>query len=268
MHAIDNEFLSCDSLLVGKLAYASRHPHTRMLLLNNFNNFLGKDMPVGPDAERRKEGFEFKECAIIRKSTGKKAATLREFRRLLMDISEKSLYYHIYQYFLKQKTSEYTNDFARWAGEFLEERALAEQLSNVDPYAFKDVSSLRNELLAVIDRYQEQFPEPRDAVPGNEFYFKETLTFTFLVGVKARNLAEFLLGIKYVDISSIYYHFYEARVRQGMDDFSVWIEDSLEEKVLAEKIRALDPFMHSLDRIRDYIAAAVEQTVRVNMESL
>ncbi len=218
--------------------------------------------------ERRKEGFAFKESAIIRKSTGKKAATLREFRSLLVDISEKSLYYHIYQYFLKQELSEYTNEFARWAGEFLEERALAEQLSNVDPYAFKDSSSLRNELLAVVDHYQEQFPEPREVVPGHEFYFEETVTFTFLLGVKVRNLAEFLFGIKYVDISSIYYHFYEARVRHGIDDFSRWMEDSLQEKALAEKVRAIDPFMNSLDRIRGYIVTAVEQTVRSNMEGL
>ncbi len=218
--------------------------------------------------ERRKGGFEFKECAIIRKSTGKKAATLGEFRRLLLDISEKSLYYHIYQYFLKHELSEYTNEFSRWAGEFLGERALAEQLSNVDPYAFEDLSSLRNELLAVLDCYQEQFPEPREVVTGYEFYFEETVTFTFFVGVKARNLAEFLFGIKYVDISSIYYHFYEARVRQGMDDFSRWMEDSLQEKELAEKVRAIDPFMNSLDRIRDHIVTAVEQTVRSNMEVL
>lgn len=220
------------------------------------------------NVERREGVFEFKECAIIRKSTGKRAATLKEFRNLLVDISEKSLYYHIYQYFLKQELSEYTNEFARWAGEFLGERALAEQLSNVDPYAFKDISSMRNELLAVLDHYQEKFPEPREVVPGHEFYFEETVTFTFLVGVKVRNLAEFLFGIKYVDISSIYNHFYEARVRQGRDDFSSWMEESLQEKALAEKVRRIDPFMNSLDRIRDYIVAAVEQTVRSNMEGL
>ena len=223
---------------------------------------------MAQDPERRKGDFEFKECAIIRKSTGKKAATLKEFRSLLADVSEKAIYYHIYQYFLKQELSEYTNEFARWAGESLGERALAEQLSNVDPYAFKDISSLRNELVAVLDAYQEKFPEPSEVVPGHEFYFEETVTLTFLVGVKVRNLAEFLFGIKYVDISSIYYHFYEARVRQGMDDFSMWVEDTLEEKALAEKIRAIDPFMHSLDRIRDYIVSAVEQTVRSNMEVL
>jgi hypothetical protein len=223
---------------------------------------------MAENVEKRKGGFEFKECAIIRKSTGKKAVTLRELRSLLVDISEKSIYYHIYQYFLKQELSEYTNEFARWAGEFLEERALAEQLSNVDPYSFKDLASLRNELLAVLDYYHEQFPESREVARGHEFYFEESVTFTFLVGVKVRNLAEFLFGIKYVDISSIYYHFYEARVRHGMDDFSRWIEDSLEEKALAEKVRAIDPFMNSLDRIRDHIVTAVEQTVRSNMEVL
>src|SRR5512143_3995821 len=101
--------------------------------------------------------FEFKECASISKATGRKAGSLRELRDLLVDVSESSLYYHVYQYFLKQQMGEYTNDFAGWAGESLEERALAEELSNVDPFDFKDIAGLRNELLTVIDRYLEQF---------------------------------------------------------------------------------------------------------------
>jgi hypothetical protein len=218
--------------------------------------------------ERRTTPFVFKESASIIKSTGRNAKTLHELRKQLVDISDASLYYHVYEYFLKQQLSEYTNDFARWAGESLEERALAEQLSNVDPYNFKDMSSLRAELLSVIDRYQEEFPEPREVMPGREFYFSETVTLTFFVGVRARNLAEFLIGIKYVDISSIYYHFYEARMRQGRNDFSQWLEESLGERDLADKVSAIDPFMYSLDQIRDHIVSAIDTGVRTNMESV
>ena len=183
-------------------------------------------------------------------------------------VSEACIFHHTYQYFLKGHVLEYTNDFAHWAGESLEERALAEQLSNIDPYDFKNIKDLRNELLTVIDEYLQTFPEPRPAMPGNEFFFNETITLIFPIGIRVKNLAEFLTAIKYVDSGSIYYHFYEARIRLGggTDDFSRWIEDVFGRKELVEKIRAIDPFMHDLEGIREHIAEAVEEEVRKDME--
>ncbi|MFH1701894.1 MAG: DUF5752 family protein [Nitrospirota bacterium] len=214
------------------------------------------------------EPFEFKQCISILKSTGKKAKDLRELRNIIAVISDDCVFHHTYQYFIKGHVLEYTNDFAHWAGESLEERALSEHLSNIDPYDFKNISDLRNKLLEVIDNYFENFPEPREAMTGNEFFFNETVTLIFPVGIRARNLAEFLTAIKYVDDSSIYYHYFEARIRlgSGIDDFSRWIEDAFGKKDLAEKIRSIDPFMHDLEGIRKHIAEAVEEEVKKDME--
>lgn len=77
--------------------------------------------------------FEFKACASILKSTGKKAKNLRELRDIIAVVGDGSIFHHTYQYFLKGPVFEYTNDFAQWAGESLEERALSEHLSNTDP---------------------------------------------------------------------------------------------------------------------------------------
>ena len=82
------------------------------------------------------EPFEFKECVSIIKSTGKSAKNLREMRRLISTVGDESLFHHTYQYFLKGNILEYTNDFSQWAGENLEERALAERLSSIDPYSY------------------------------------------------------------------------------------------------------------------------------------
>ncbi len=76
--------------------------------------------PLGP--------FEFKECISLVKSTGKKAKTLRELRDLIAIIGNESIYYHTYQYYLNRQFVEYNNDFAHWAGQSLEERALSEYL--------------------------------------------------------------------------------------------------------------------------------------------
>ncbi len=214
------------------------------------------------------EPFEFKQCISILKSTGKKAKDLRELKNVIAGISDECIFHHTYQYFLKGHILEYTSDFAHWAGESLEERALSEHLSNIDPYDFKSIHDLRNKLLEVIDNYLENYPEPREAMPGDEFYFNETVTLIFPVGIRAKNLAEFLTAIKYIDSGSIYYHFYEARIRlgSGIDDFSRWIEDALGKKELAERIRAIDPFMHTIEKIRVLIVEAVEDEVKRDME--
>jgi DNA-directed RNA polymerase subunit F len=214
--------------------------------------------------------FEFKQCESILKSTGKKAGNLHEMRNMISVVSDASLIHHTYQYFMKGHTLEYTNDFAQWAGESLEERALSEELSNIDPYQCTDVDELRGILLGVIEGCLDRFPEPREAIPGDEFHFNETITMVFPVGVQAKNLAEFLIAVKYIDTGSMYYHFYDARVRLrgGYDDFSQWIGDVLGKKELADRIRAIDPFMHSIEGIRERVADAVEGEVRRDMEKI
>jgi hypothetical protein len=213
--------------------------------------------------------FEFKQCVIILKSTGKKAKSLRELRDAISQVSEASIFHHFFHYFLKEHVREYTNDFAYWAGEGLEERALAEMLSNIDPYDFASIDDLRRELNRSIDEYLAIFPEPREALSGAEFFFNETISLVFAAGIRAKNLAEMLMAMKYVDDSSLYYHFYDARVRLGKrnDDFSEWFEKVLEKEDLARRVRAVDPFMHSLGDLRDHLIAEIDQEVKKDMES-
>ncbi len=214
------------------------------------------------------ESFEFKDCIILLKSTGKKAKSLRKLRDLIAVISNDSIYHHIYQYYRKRDVLEYNNDFAQWAGESLEERSLSEYFSNIDPFSFDSLDDLRKALLNVIDTYLERFPEPRETMPGNEFTFNEAIVLVFPGGLRANNLAEFLLAIKYADLSSLYYHFYEARIRLGgaIDDFSKWIGETLERQELAAKIRNIDLLMHTLDGIREHLVVIVEEEVRKDME--
>jgi hypothetical protein len=215
------------------------------------------------------KSFEFKQCVTLLKSTGKKAGNLRELKDALAQVSDGAIAHHTYQYFLKGHILEYTNDFAHWAGESIEERALAERLSNIDPYAYASIQDLRRDLIGAIDDHLTAFPEPRDAMPGDEFHFNETVMLVFPAGVRARNLAEFLMAMKYAEASTLYYHFYDARVRLGnkTDDFSQWLEDGMEKPEVAARVRSIDPFMHTLETIRERIVDAVEEEVKRDMES-
>lgn len=217
------------------------------------------------------EPFEFKQCVSIVKSTGKKARNLGELRALISGAGEEPIFHHTHQYFLKGHMLEYTNDFAEWAGVNLEERALAERLSCIDPFLLRSVVEVRKELLREIDAFLDEFPEPRDVVSGNEFYLNETVTFVFRTGVRTKNLAEFLVAIEHIEEGSIYYHFFDSRVRLGegvVDDFSRWVEHGLGKKELAEKIRAIDPFMNSIERIRTHVMEMIEEHVRAEMEGV
>ncbi len=218
--------------------------------------------------ERAIRYFEFRQYASVLKSTGRKAKTLRDLRNIIADVSDEAIFHHMHQYFLKGHVLQYTNDFAHWAGESLEERVLSEHLSNIDPYGFRKIGDLRQELLRVIDEYMAKFLPPREAMPGDEFYFNQTITLVFPVGMRVQNLAEFLLAIKYADLGCIYYHFYEARTRlgTGVDDFSAWIASSLDNEDLAGRINAIDPFMHTIEGIREHIIEVVERDLRQQME--
>lgn len=216
------------------------------------------------------EPFEFKQAVSILKSTGEKANCIDRLRDLISKVSDESIFHHMSQYFLKEHILGYTNDFAQWAGESLEERALAERLSNVDPYAFKSIAQTRKELMRVIDDYLSEFPEPRCVLSGDEFYFNEAITLIFPVGIKVKNLADFLMALRQIDPGSIYFHFYEARIRlgKGIDDFSRWFKNSLNRKRLVKKIKTIDPFMHNIDGIRKHIIEMIEEDMMRDMGRL
>jgi Family of unknown function (DUF5752) len=218
--------------------------------------------------EQIAQPFEFKISIGLLKFTGIRAKDLRELRAGIAQASEECLFHHTYQYFLKGPILEYTNDFAHWAGESLEETALAEHLSIIDPYSFVTINDVRHEILGVIDAYLKAFPQPREVFPGDEFYFNETVSIIVPLDLRVRNLAEFLLAIKHVNPGTIYYHFYEARQRLGGqgDDISCWVETSLGKRDLAERIRAIDAFMHSAEEIRKHITDLMEAEAKKDME--
>ena len=211
--------------------------------------------------------FEFRECRKLLIATGKKARNMGELAELIQTASDASIYHHTQEYFFKGHIVEYTNDFAQWVGSVLEARVLSENLSNIDPFRQTSAGSLRTELTNAISAYIKRFGPQGDALPGEEFYFQESVTVVFPAGFRALNLAEFLMAMRFVDSHSIYYHFYEGRRRlEGVDDFSRWIEEVLGLRDLALAIRAIDPFMHSIEGVREHIISLVEDALRQEIE--
>ncbi len=80
----------------------------------------------------------------------------------------------------------------------------------------------------------------------------------------AHNLGDFVEIMRKVTIDSIYFHIYEARLRlqKGTNDFSIWMEDSLGEKELADRIASIDPYVYTLENLRSRIIEQVDNYIR------
>ena len=70
--------------------------------------------------------------------------------------------------------------------------------------------------------------------------------------------------LKRITINSLYFHVFESRLRleRSVNDFSYWIEDSLDMPELAEKISNLDPYTYTLEGLRAKIIDIIKKWSR------
>lgn len=212
-----------------------------------------------------KKTFKFYECFALTTLTGRRAANIVEFVEILKSASPEAIFHHMHQYFLKPHAvmPEFPNDFAVWVSECLSEPLLAEALANINPFEFSNIEDLRAEILRIIENYLRSYPPPRPVLPGREFMFNEGITIVIPTDIEAVQIHDFVQKLKTVDYSSIYFHFYESRLRLGRpaDDFSEFLATSLDSPGVATKIKSLDPYMYSTEVLRDKIVKLVEEAL-------
>jgi len=104
----------------------------------------------------------------------------------------------------------------------------------------------------------------------SEFQFYTKLDQTILLGLKAKNAAGLLEGIKTVPKSSIYYHTHRFLHQhhylspEPPNDFAYWISEVLNDAVLGEKISSIDVVQfHSITDLR----ARLEEIIASHLES-
>jgi hypothetical protein len=197
--------------------------------------------------------------------TGRRASDAIELLEILGQVSPESIFHHMHQYFLKPhvRPPAYPNDFAVWVADALEEKSLAERLANLNPFEFTGIEDVRRELVRIISEFLKENPPPRPVLAGKEFFFNEGVTLVIPTGLEAANMKEFLNALKLVDHSSIYFHFYEARLRIGKekDDFSRYLDDCPGCSDIASKISSLDPYMYTTEVLRKKIVALLQAEV-------
>jgi trehalose synthase-fused probable maltokinase len=213
--------------------------------------------PPRPAAARppRREGpFGFVACLELWEFTGARAEDERQLADLIEQAPLDSIYYHTHAFFLRNKflAGIYPNDFATWVAVHLRDQTLGERLAMVDPGELADLEALRDELSSVIDdhlRSQHGVPRVGAAEP---FDFVRSRIVEVPTGVTVRTLEEFRAAVLEVDVSAIYFHLVEARMRlgRGQNDFAAWLEGNLGLERLAARVRAINPYSGSLERAR------------------
>lgn len=206
-----------------------------------------------------KEPFCFYTSSLLVEITGKKAHHLKEFVKILKEIDETSIFYHVHHALREYSFApgQYSNDFARWVAEDLEEGALAERLASINVRDFTDLNSLRNKLVEIVEDHLSSSVEIRKAPPGREFYFLRSTEIISPTAYEVTTLKEFTNALDRVGMRSLYFHFFDARLRLGRktNDFSNWIRNALGEDEIAGKINGLDPYFMTMDQLKYRIIA-------------
>ncbi len=102
----------------------------------------GRDAPEGRD-------FYFLKSTSVIFSTPYVAHDLREFVEALRNVSQDSLYFHVFE--SRMRLGRGLNDFSNWIDQNLGEKDLADRIARFDPYTYT-LGGLRSTLIQLIEK--------------------------------------------------------------------------------------------------------------------
>lgn len=207
--------------------------------------------------------FRFYTQLHLKELTGLKAGSLSELVSILQDVDDSVVYYHTHNFIEEHQylTPQPANDFALWVSDALGDEVLGEKLANIDTFEFTTIGALRERLVDVINEEMAARPDRRTAPQGREFHFIRSLSAIIPTSHVAHDLREFVEVLRMVSIDTLYFHIFEARLRlhKGVNDISIWLNDCLDEKELADQIAVLDPYTYTLEGLRSMIIQLIER---------
>jgi len=221
---------------------------------------MTQDVSHSPAAEP----FAFADYVGLVTPTGHRAANLKEFAGLVRVVPPDVIHHHLHRTPLSHRFGfwDYPNDFAQWAAESLEDLALAEKLAALDPYAYANLEHARDTIVDLLEEHLDGLATVPWARPGSEFHFASS-HFHALPGDRtASTIAEMRDALAELSLSSLYYHFHEARLRVSgdeSDDFSRWIEGQFGPQPIVQRLRQIDFYFYSLEDLRVRIVALFDE---------
>lgn len=220
-------------------------------------------IPVGQRAART--AFQFRSAAHLLRIEPLRATTLAELLEGLRSCSDASIFEHTFQTLREHHfiTEGFSNDFAQWTLAACNEAPLAERLAAVDIREFTEIAGLRERLVGVMDEYVRMHPQSAGRTAFEPFYFSASELFVVPTPYQAHTLEEFASSLEKVSVASIHYHFVDARLRLKLDsnNFSVWLEEALDLRDLAQQIKRIDIYTLTLEGVRQRILEEVRKVL-------
>jgi hypothetical protein len=189
--------------------------------------------------------------------TGRRARNLVELLDYIRQVSGSSIFYHTHHQYLSHHFEKpvFHNDFASWVSLALLEEPLSEKLVAIDLLAFGSIRELRETIIRTVEAYLAKIGgRLQDCLPGQEFHFCESKSFIMPSGLVACDIPDFFAKLPKVTNTSLYFHFFEARLRleRPTNDFSTWLCYRGAEK-LAQAIERLNPYRMTMEELRGEI---------------
>ena len=221
-----------------------------------------------PELIKATEPFRFYTRLHLSELTGLRASNLGQLLSVIKKAPGACIYHHTHRFLQQHQymSPEPPNDFAYWVSKVLGEDELGERLASIDTVQFSTIRLLRDKIAATIEDYLKNHlsAKLRFAKEGEEFYFIKSVSFVLPANYTAYNLREFADILKNITVDSLYFHIFESRLRLGKktNDFSNWIETSIGDKELADKVAMLDPYTQTMEDLRKAIIRIVERKLR------
>lgn len=214
-----------------------------------------------------KDPFVFYTRLHLSELTGLRASTLGQLLELIKEVNGSCIYHHTHRFLQQHQhlSPEPPNDFAYWVTEVLGEDELGERLASIDVIQFTTIRSLREKIVATIEKYLNDnlLAKVRFSREGEEFHFIKSVSFVLPTNYVAYDLKGFIDILSRITIDSIYYHIFEARLRleKNTNDFSNWIGTSIGDEKLAKEISKLDPYTFTLEGLRNKVIKIVKRRI-------
>jgi hypothetical protein len=207
--------------------------------------------------------FQFSSSASLERLTGRRASNLEELLHLIKTCPESAIFYHTFSALLKLREAQvpFNSDFAIWVSRMLNEKALGEKLTAIDLSEYNTLESLRDRLVNLIENHIQENPLCCKKIADEPFYLHDVTRVVYLTDHFAYDLPSFRELLREVSIYSVYFHFIESRLQSKLktDDFSAWIEDSLNMPALAQEIRQIDISVYTLEDLRWRIIQLIDE---------
>jgi small-conductance mechanosensitive channel len=225
-----------------------------------------KVVNYGRPLKKANRSFNFNTRTHLSELTGLKARNLKELVAVLKTAPENVIYYHTHHFLEEHQylVPELTNDFANWVKNSLDDQVLGERLANVSIIEFNSLDNFRDKIVNIIETYLGQDHNQREVLEGHEFHFIKSVDVILPTSYSAHDLREFVESLRIITPNSLYFHVFESRLRlkNGINDFVVWLEVDLSEPVLSAVLSKIDPYSYTLEGLRSLLIQTIEKYIK------